>query len=315
MRGERLLAEVAETRLLRPRGHEVRAPADAPEREEAERPKAVLHAERALEPKREHVAERERDVVRRARGSERTAFEGAAAERESQLRAAKPKKAEADLAPNPADENYDKLCATLEVASAEELKFIQGYIDATAASHNKPKLINAFRIDRDGEGKRFKEHDDIEYRKLLWHGTNVAVVAAICKTGLRIMPHSGGRVGKGIYLASENGKSINYMGWAGKTGVMFLAEAALGKQHSITSDDSSLVKPPKGFDSIIARGHKEPDPKKDLEWKFDGKKVVVPQGEPVTFKEYAKSSFNQSEYLVYQENQVRLRYCLQVQSG
>lgn len=34
----------------------------------------------------------------------------------------------------------------------------------------------------------------------------VAVVAAIVKSGLRIMPHSGGRVGKGIYLASENAK-------------------------------------------------------------------------------------------------------------
>lgn len=38
----------------------------------------------------------------------------------------------------------------------------------------------------------------------LW-GT-VAVVAAIVKSGLRIMPHSGGRVGRGIYLASENAK-------------------------------------------------------------------------------------------------------------
>jgi len=28
--------------------------------------------------------------------------------------------------------------------------------------------------------------------------------------GLRIMPHSGGRVGSGIYLASENGKSSGY---------------------------------------------------------------------------------------------------------
>lgn len=34
----------------------------------------------------------------------------------------------------------------------------------------------------------------------------VAVVAAIVKSGLRIMPHSGGRVGRGIYLASENAK-------------------------------------------------------------------------------------------------------------
>ena len=57
---------------------------------------------------------------------------------------------------------------------------------------------------------RFAEHHDIENRRLLWHGTNVAVVAAILKTGLRIMPHSGGRVGCGIYFASENSKSAGY---------------------------------------------------------------------------------------------------------
>lgn len=57
---------------------------------------------------------------------------------------------------------------------------------------------------------RCKEHDGITNRKLLWHGTNVAVVAAILKGGLRIMPHSGGRVGAGIYFASENSKSAGY---------------------------------------------------------------------------------------------------------
>lgn len=57
---------------------------------------------------------------------------------------------------------------------------------------------------------RFKAHDKVGNRKLLWHGTNVAVVAAILKSGLRIMPHSGGRVGSGIYFASENSKSAGY---------------------------------------------------------------------------------------------------------
>ena len=50
----------------------------------------------------------------------------------------------------------------------------------------------------------------MDNRRLLWHGTNVAVVAAILKSGLRIMPHSGGRVGRGIYFASENSKSAAY---------------------------------------------------------------------------------------------------------
>ena len=60
------------------------------------------------------------------------------------------------------------------------------------------------------QAERFQEHDKLQNRKLLWHGTNVAVVVAILKSGLRIMPHSGGRVGKGIYFASENGKSSGY---------------------------------------------------------------------------------------------------------
>lgn len=60
------------------------------------------------------------------------------------------------------------------------------------------------------QADRFIKNKDMEHRKLLWHGTNVAVVTAILKSGLRIMPHSGGRVGKGIYFASENNKSAGY---------------------------------------------------------------------------------------------------------
>lgn len=60
------------------------------------------------------------------------------------------------------------------------------------------------------QGERFSENESLENRRLLWHGTNIAVVAAILKSGLRIMPHSGGRVGRGIYFASENCKSAGY---------------------------------------------------------------------------------------------------------
>ena len=48
----------------------------------------------------------------------------------------------------------------------------------------------------------------------------MAVVAAILKSGLRIMPHSGGRVGSGIYFASENSKSADY----GSIITLFLSE-------------------------------------------------------------------------------------------
>jgi poly [ADP-ribose] polymerase 2/3/4 len=222
---------------------------------------------------------------------------------------------EEELLPHPADENYRKLKAELEWVDpkSREFEFIKTYTENTGADYRKLKVVDVFRLERNGERDRFGAHNDIVERKLLWHGTNVAVVAAIIGSGLRIMPHSGGRVGKGIYLASENGKSLGYVGWAGSTGVMFLAEAALGKEHTITRDNSSLKAAPKGCHCVVARGHTEPDPKHDIEWEFEGRKVIVPQGKPIRQSKYSNSSFTQSEYLLYRESQVRLRYILRVQ--
>ncbi|KAG0710972.1 Poly [ADP-ribose] polymerase 3 [Chionoecetes opilio] len=93
-------------------------------------------------------------------------------------------------------------------------------------------------------------------------------------------------------------------------GFMFLVEVALGKEKSILQYDSSLTKAPTGFDSVVARGSNEPDPKKDKKHVLDGKDVVVPVGKPVPQKQWSKSGFNQSEYLVYKESQARLRYLL-----
>ncbi|RXM95828.1 Metabotropic glutamate receptor 2 [Acipenser ruthenus] len=101
---------------------------------------------------------------------------------------------------------------TLEIIAAkkEMLLVIQKYLDETGQSGRKLQLLNVWEVDREKEDDRFQAHDNLDNRRLLWHGTNVAVVAAILKSGLRIMPHSGGRVGKGIYLASENSKSACY---------------------------------------------------------------------------------------------------------
>ena len=56
------------------------------------------------------------------------------------------------------------------------------------------------------------------------------------------------------------------------------------------------------------------DPSKDTCLTLDGKKVTVPQGKPVSQPEYHQnSSFSQSEYLVYQENQVKMRYIFEME--
>jgi poly [ADP-ribose] polymerase len=133
------------------------------------------------------------------------------------------------------------------------------------------------------------------------------------------MPHSGGRVGRGMYFASEHSKSAGYVGPASFKGkrvvIMFLAEVALGAEHTITQDDSSLTCAPKGTDCVVARGHVEPDPNLDTHLTFDGKDVAVPQGALIPQPQYTGSSFSQSEYLIYKESQHRIRYAIKFKWG
>nr|XP_057911524.1 protein mono-ADP-ribosyltransferase PARP3 [Doryrhamphus excisus]XP_057911525.1 protein mono-ADP-ribosyltransferase PARP3 [Doryrhamphus excisus] len=218
-----------------------------------------------------------------------------------------------ETVPHPLDQDYNSLHCKLSLMdkSTASFKIIEKYLSETAG-HHKPKIVNVWEIAREFEAERFQEHDTLENRRLLWHGTNIAVVAAILKSGLRIMPHSGGRVGRGIYFASENSKSAGYVRTSKNTGVMFLTEVALGKEHTITRDNSSLKKAPAGFDCVVARGRVEPDASKDVFITLEGKKVAVPQGVPIEQPEYSESYFYNSEYLIYKESQCCLRYLLEL---
>lgn len=215
---------------------------------------------------------------------------------------------------HPADLKYRSLNTDLELVGAGEADYAMVDTYAMNTMGRKVALQNVWRVNRHDEDKRFKKHAAIDNRRLLWHGTNSAVVAAIMKSGLRIMPHSGGRVGAGIYLASENAKSSNYVGCAmmgGKTvGVMFLVEAAMGREHSITTDDWSIQAPPSGYDSVVAQGRQEPDPRQDTSWtptEKGAKPVTVQVGKPKPTKN-TSSNFHNSEYLIYKESQHRIRF-------
>lgn len=223
--------------------------------------------------------------------------------------------------PAPIDSKYDSLGCTMTPVDkkSKEFAMICAYTDNTQG-HRKCRVVDAFKIERPGDA--FAAHKKTKNHKLLWHGTNVAVVAAILKSGLRIMPHSGGRVGSGIYLASENGKSADYVTASGHTGVMFLCEAALGTQRIITQDGQvqwNEKDPVSGHkaDSCLAVGRTEPDPKADTTIKLDGVEVVVPQGKvvpnPALKGAGGTTSYSQSEYLVYKESQVTIRYVLKME--
>ncbi|KAJ0068472.1 hypothetical protein NL108_008437 [Boleophthalmus pectinirostris] len=219
-----------------------------------------------------------------------------------------------ETVPHPADQDYSSLKCNLTLLDkkSQTYKIIEKYLNETKCSYMKISILNVWEVDRFTEGERFSENDHLENRRLLWHGTNIAVVAAILKSGLRIMPHSGGRVGKGIYFASENAKSAGYVAMSKNTGIMFLNEVALGKEYTVTTDHCTLRRAPKGFDSVVARGTVEPDPSQDVVITLDGKQVAVPQGPAIAQPQYTGSHFSNSEYLVYKESQCRIRYLLEL---
>jgi poly [ADP-ribose] polymerase 2/3/4 len=217
------------------------------------------------------------------------------------------------------DDKYAELNCKLDILprSSEEFNVIERYISNTkGAGLNNYTLDNVWSLSRNPEDKSFAAFKKVDNHRLLWHGTKVAVVAAIMKTGLRIMPAvSGSRVGRGIYMANELMKSAGYAGSANnihgkQTVVLFLVEAALGKQHVIYQDDSSFVEAPPGFDSVLAKSGRSPPESGDATLTLGGTKVKVSQLPPAPAGSVPHSSFSQDEFLVYKEAQQRLRYAV-----
>jgi poly [ADP-ribose] polymerase len=218
------------------------------------------------------------------------------------------------IVPCPTDSYYLSLNADLTLVdnASANYKVIHEYFAETKAAGSGAQLLNIWSADRNGESNRFTKFDKVENRCLLWHGTNIAVVAPIITSGLRIMPHSGGRVGAGIYLAGLQEKSAQYTSsYGAKFACMFLCEAPLGRQHVVDQDGhhaSSLKTAPPGFDSVHAVGVMQ-----HHQWttiNIDDKDVKVPQGK--AGRTSTASSFHHDEFLVYDESQVRLRYILSV---
>lgn len=96
----------------------------------------------------------------------------------------------------------------------------------------------------------------------LWHGTKIANLLSIMKTGLRVSPPRSANVtgkmfGNGIYASDQSTKALNYAYgyWDGKRSdncYMFLLEMAMGKYYTPYSSSESF--PKAGYDSTYAIG-------------------------------------------------------------
>lgn len=219
---------------------------------------------------------------------------------------------------DPLDEHYKKLATDIEWVdpNTDEFKRLQTYMLNTHAETHAwytLELLELYRVSRHGEAERFKNSQDIGNRQLLWHGSGRTNFVGILSQGLRIAPpeapSTGYMFGKGIYFANMASKSANYCRTSADNpiGVMLLSEVALGKMNELTNAQY-MDKPPKGTDSTKGCGKTTPNPD-DYFTTEDG--VIIPMGKGVQSK-VKNSSLLYDEFIVYNVNQVHIRYLLKI---
>lgn len=217
-----------------------------------------------------------------------------------------------------ADENkllysyYQKLhCKIRPMDSNEKIySILEKYLQVKSKSYayKKLTLLEAFEIEREGEKERFDTK--IGNRMLLWHGTRITNYVGILSQGLRIAPpeapSSGYLFGKGLYFADMAAKSSCYCYPMNNIGLIILAEVALGKMDERKETDSSLPSTlKKGCNSAHGIGRCKPGGGEYIE-----KDLFVPNGQEEI--EINANYLSYNEFIVYNVNQVKLKYVLKI---
>uniref|UniRef100_A0A0D9V0P4 Poly [ADP-ribose] polymerase n=1 Tax=Leersia perrieri TaxID=77586 RepID=A0A0D9V0P4_9ORYZ len=214
---------------------------------------------------------------------------------------------------------YKQLCCDftpLEVDS-EEYSMIKTYL---ANTHGKTHtgytvdVLQIFKVSRHGEMERFQKFASAGNRMLLWHGSRLTNWTGILSQGLRIAPPeapvTGYMFGKGVYFADMFSKSANYCyaSESCRSGVLLLCEVALGEMNELLNADYDANNLPKGKLSTKGVGQTAPN---IAESKITDDGVVVPLGKPKA-EPSKRGSLLYNEYIVYNIDQIRMRYVLHV---
>lgn len=227
---------------------------------------------------------------------------------------AKGKKKEDKITKNPLDEKYDALNCDLNTLqpNSEEYKMIETYLE-NSKDGRKLRLLDAFKVVRNGEDKTYNPNK-YNNKRLLWHGSRFSNFGGILSQGLRIAPpeapKTGYLFGKGAYFADMASKSAPYCcaDLSNNTGIFLLCEVALGNQRKLYQTDCDADNLPQGFHSTYGVGTQLPNPK---EAKIIDKEVEVPLGKPIANPD-KQAHRTYAEYIVYNTNQVKMKYLLKV---
>ncbi|KAL9685807.1 hypothetical protein QQ045_023261 [Rhodiola kirilowii] len=224
-----------------------------------------------------------------------------------------------DQVEDPLYSHYQRLhCELTPVeAGSDEFSMIAQYMQNTHAkthSNYTVDIVHLFRVSREGEAERFAKFCNVKNRMLLWHGSRLTNWTGILSQGLRIAPPeapvTGYMFGKGVYFADMFSKSANYC-YANNSvtsGVLLLCEVALGDMEELLSANYNADQLPTGKLSTKGVGATAPDISEGRTFE-DG--TIVPLGKPKQ-QSSSKVSLLYNEYIVYNVDQIRMRYIVNV---
>lgn len=228
-------------------------------------------------------------------------------------------KEDAEMERDPLYAHYQRLQCELEPVEfgTEEFSMIENYMKNTHAethSNYTVKIVQIFRTSKKGEAERFRKFSNIKNRMLLWHGSRLTNWTGILSQGLRIAPPeapvTGYMFGKGVYFADMFSKSANYCYPTSTSadGVLLLCEVALGDMAELLTSKYDADRLPEGKLSTKGVGATAPDYSKAQKLE-DG--LIVPLAKPKK-NSGIKGHLLYNEYIVYNVEQIRMRYVVNV---
>uniref|UniRef100_F0WC47 Poly [ADP-ribose] polymerase n=1 Tax=Albugo laibachii Nc14 TaxID=890382 RepID=F0WC47_9STRA len=172
---------------------------------------------------------------------------------------------------------------------------------------NSWKLKKVFSVRNKLQEASFKK---LHNRKILWHGNRNNKWIQILRSGLQVQTVSAGN--RGIYFADRASKSLGFTTKLASSdehnALILLCEVSLGRIHE-SSHMTATQFTQSTCDSLLMRGRQYADPKLNVVDRFGAEWPLGPSMlEP-------SNSMMESEYVIFDGNQAKMRYLLWLHVG
>ena len=194
---------------------------------------------------------------------------------------------------------------------------IDKYLSKSNQIKNSPKIkLNDLFWVEEKNAMNIKYDKNYKNRKLLWLGVAIPNFANIFKNGISLPPEEAPifsyMFGKGIYFSDIAIKSFYNSHPQNNIGILLLCEVGLGDLEERLKADIKLPQTlSEGKNSVKVLGMNYPDEKGNYS---DENGVEIPMGDILINRDESKKTyFGFNEYIVYNLEQIKIKYIAKVQ--